>query len=1622
MKTSTITTVTSKWRAFRNWTAAAVLLSLLLITRNATATAVTNVIYQDSFNRVGLLNGSAPDMVNATGARWLSLAGPTNIITDGSEAALTNVFNGPPYPNSYLPLTIETGHVYTVTAAIFVNTNFGANWMWLGDAVAPGYNVDANNGSVGAAWMLQRSTNGPPNSGFEAFSGLGTANFSPNITNSIPGFVTNSIVLNTATNPTKWNVSWYTNGVYCTNYTYGSVPTANNGTWIQFVGFGASGADGFVRSFSVVDVVLTSTVPIIVEQPNNLTAQVGQTATFWVGATGLPDPTYQWNTINSGGVTNAIAGATNATYTTPPLSSSYNGLNYNVTVSTAAGSVASAPATLTVVAGQPAVFSAVKTPGLTNVVVMFSGPVSPATALNPANYSLNINGAPSGVTVLSASYGSASNNVILTTSTLNPNAGYTLAVQNVQDLFGEAMTTAYVPVLPSGLVFYVRGDSGVKLDGNGNVVQWLDQTTNGNNAVQFFGMSLFTSGLSVPGPQARPNPYTAIGPNNEPAVTFNSGSDNFLTAPFSPSLTINNNMSVYVFANPSTSTPTKDFINETMGNQPGSFDYQLTTAGDQSFLRGYGTGNASVGALGSYPAGTPHLYAVTSLNTGTNSTGAVTNFIQHYIDGVNNTSGTGLGVVANPGDVDCEQPLYIGWRSDHYASAIMNGQIGEIMLFNTALSGADRTNLDNYFGQKYYPFAITQDLPASTTTSNGFSLTYTFAASQGSVHGISFQWQKNGSNIPGATGSTYTTPVLGPGDNGDTFDVVVTLPNGSTTTSTVNTVTVLSQAPYVTLAGIPIWNTNEVVVFFDESAVDPTTATVAANYSLNNGATVLSAAMGDAPNKVILTTSPLTWNANPGFYTLTVANVKDAYGNAVVTASPSVGLYPPTALWIKASVGITSDGNGGVGLWNDLSGYGNNLNGFGGSTDPLPATNNYGDIVVRFAATNYSQMYVPDAPSLEITGDMSVFSVMSYATLAGGTNGEIISKTGSGSHDNIAAPYDYYMGTSGALFYRGNGGGNGNGISYGGYTATNAPSTGVPHIIGVTDAGNTVSDFINGSSAGGGLLSNSYNETNDADAAQAVFIGARGDGVNRLTGDIAEMIVASTGSMSSNDLTSLYYYLSFAHRLPIGTNSYAVITQQPVATTNIGLNATLMVPAGATGNPLVLQWYDTSGLPVTGQTNATLIINNDQASDAYYLVAGNAFGSVTSSVVSVTVVAGLNASLGPPNTTLYVGEPFTLTAQAVGNAPLSYQWYQGAAAIPNATNASYSSTVPPGSTAYSCTVSNAYNGYSSTNAGPATLTGIAIPTNAFSQSVLRDLPVAYWRLNEPAGSLTAYDYVGGYNGTYGAGTTNGLPGVPFAGASGELGAAMDNSLVTGFITTPGVNINTNTVTFVCWANLSTSAETNPCGLVFCRTNSTVAGYQIGGANALCYTWNGDPVTYDYNSGVDVPANAWCFLVMAVTPNNATFYVGNSGSLSTAVQTYTEPVQSFAGGFAIGADPQGSTLPARILQGEMDEVAIFNYTLTPSQVAQLYTAATTGVTGIVNTNPTNIVFSASSGNLTLSWPADHTGWQLQAQTNSLAVGLNTNWVTVGGSTGTNKIVMPINPANGSVFYRLVYTNQ
>jgi hypothetical protein len=82
-----------------------------------------------------------------------------------------------------------------------------------------------------------------------------------------------------------------------------------------------------------------------------------------------------------------------------------------------------------------------------------------------------------------------------------------------------------------------------------------------------------------------------------------------------------------------------------------------------------------------------------------------------------------------------------------------------------------------------------------------------------------------------------------------------------------------------------------------------------------------------------------------------------------------------------------------------------------------------------------------------------------------------------------------------------------------------------------------------------------------------------------------------------------------------------------------------------------------------------------------------------------------------------------------------------------------------------------------------------------------------------------------------------------------------------------------------------------------------------------------------------------------------------------------------------------------------------------------TNGTLNVVSGMAANPTNITYSVGGGSITLSWPADHQGWILQTQTNSLALGLRTNWFDIAGTASSTQAVINVSSTNPAVFFRL-----
>lgn len=225
---------------------------------------------------------------------------------------------------------------------------------------------------------------------------------------------------------------------------------------------------------------------------------------------------------------------------------------------------------------------------------------------------------------------------------------------------------------------------------------------------------------------------------------------------------------------------------------------------------------------------------------------------------------------------------------------------------------------------------------------------------------------------------------------------------------------------------------------------------------------------------------------------------------------------------------------------------------------------------------------------------------------------------------------------------------------------------------------------------------------------------------------------------------------------------------------------------------------------------------------------------------------------------------------------------------------------------------------------------------AFSSLVLSNNPVAYWRLNELSGT-TAADSAGDHNATYGSAVTLGVAGPQPPDFLGfevtNTAVQLANGVNNSWLTMPALNLNTNTVTITAWI-YPMGSQAAYAGLVFCRSGSTIAGMNFNSAGTdLGYTWNNDSGSWGWSSGVQPPANQWSLVAMVVQPTNTVIYLINPNGSQSATNFLTQPNQAFAGIGTVGTDTYSSA--ARVFNGVLDEVTVFNYALTTSQLQQLY---------------------------------------------------------------------------------------
>ena len=115
---------------------------------------------------------------------------------------------------------------------------------------------------------------------------------------------------------------------------------------------------------------------------------------------------------------------------------------------------------------------------------------------------------------------------------------------------------------------------------------------------------------------------------------------------------------------------------------------------------------------------------------------------------------------------------------------IFGGMLGALVFGAAACGGGGSSTGDSGAAQGV---ATISTQPASQTAAVGQTATFTVLATGAAP--LSYQWQKNGTAISGATLASYTTPALTSTDNGAKFIVVVNNAMGSAT-STAATLTI----------------------------------------------------------------------------------------------------------------------------------------------------------------------------------------------------------------------------------------------------------------------------------------------------------------------------------------------------------------------------------------------------------------------------------------------------------------------------------------------------------------------------------------------------------------------------------------------------------------------------------------------------------------------------------------------------------------------------------------------------------------------------------------------------------------------------------------------------------------
>jgi uncharacterized lipoprotein YddW (UPF0748 family) len=616
-------------------------------------------------------------------------------------------------------------------------------------------------------------------------------------------------------------------GATASTYTRTSVQPADAGPYSVVV----SNAFGTTNSS---DAQLTVIVPpTITTQPLSQTVTQGLSATFTVAASGTAPFSYQWR-LNG---TN-ISSATATSYTRSNVQTTDAG-SYSVLVSNSAGSATSSNAVLTVIVppnpptittqpqgqtvvlGGTASFSVVAAGGTPLFYLWrFNGAdIGGATASSYQRANLHATDAGSySVMVTNAYENLLSSNAVLIVDTNVTLPVITSQPQSQTVIAGQSATFTVTAINKAAMSYQWRfntvpiaGATGTAYTGanvqTGDagsysvVITNIIGATTSADAVLTVNFSL-TATAATGGTVSKSPDQASYAPNAAVTLTA-TASTNYVFFGWSGDASgTNNPLSVTMTTNQSiggtfVSTATTNLIDNT---DPG------WTNDSPSGSWSVGS-NAAVPKIGSnylFTAGTGGSSITRSCRwTPTLAAAGYYNIFVFYQIGQNRTAGATYHVYYAGGSVSSLQNQYNpignqgGWFQVGTNLPFASGTGGYVELGNdavdTAFVSADAAEFV-YVGSATPPTITAQ--PQSQTLTAGSAATFSVTASGSAT--LSYQWRLNGTNISGATASSYTRASVQPGDAGS-YAVIVTNFAGSATSSdallTVNVLPVITLQP-----------------------------------------------------------------------------------------------------------------------------------------------------------------------------------------------------------------------------------------------------------------------------------------------------------------------------------------------------------------------------------------------------------------------------------------------------------------------------------------------------------------------------------------------------------------------------------------------------------------------------------------------------------------------------------------------------------------------------------------------------------------------------------------------------------------------------------------------------------